>query len=305
MAGSFRGLAPIAALGLIAGTTLCVVAALSAPPHALDSLVQAERSFSATSVARGMRDAFLAFLADDGMLFRPFAVNGKKVWEARKPSPATLIWEPGFAEVSADGRMGVTTGPWEFRPPADSTGTVAADQVGHGHFITVWERPAGGEWRVAADMGISHDKPDSGGLGTGLDATGPNHVAAFKPGKGSSGIEDAERGFSKDSQTNGVVRAMERWATADVRWNREGDRPALGRIEARTLSAKDSGLVRWTPHFHRAAGSADLGYAYGVAERFASRGAKVPADSSAYLHVWRRDGNRWRMSLAVVNPIRR
>src|SRR5687768_7313068 len=85
----------------------------------LQSLVDAERAFARASEEKGTREAFLAVIADDGILFRPAAVNGKK-WLLDHPAPASpkrssLSWQPRFADISAAGDMGYTTGPWEFR----------------------------------------------------------------------------------------------------------------------------------------------------------------------------------------------
>jgi ketosteroid isomerase-like protein len=112
-------------------------------PDALRSLVETERAFSARSVKDGMRDAFLAYLADSGVLFRPFPVNGKRLWTARGRSKATLIWEPSSAAVSWAGDLGYTTGPWEFRPEIGG-----ADSASHSHFISVWRRQADQTWRL-------------------------------------------------------------------------------------------------------------------------------------------------------------
>ena len=60
----------------------------------LETLVASERAFSAMSVEKGMKDAFLTYLADDGIIFRPLPVNGKSVWAPRRPSPASPVPRP-------------------------------------------------------------------------------------------------------------------------------------------------------------------------------------------------------------------
>src|SRR5687768_15982217 len=65
------------------------------------------------------REAFMAFIADDGLLFRPGAVNGKK-WMLERPLPPSdkrslLAWQPNFAGMAAAGDLGFTTGPSEFK----------------------------------------------------------------------------------------------------------------------------------------------------------------------------------------------
>src|SRR5256712_13649990 len=79
-------------------------------------LVEMEHAFAKTAATKGTRDAFLEFLADDGIIFQPGPVNGKQFWQARTPRKGLLSWEPIFADVSLAGDMGYTTGPYEFRP---------------------------------------------------------------------------------------------------------------------------------------------------------------------------------------------
>src|SRR5437016_5518234 len=85
----------------------------------LKSMVETERAFSRTSEEKGIRESFAEFIADDGILFRPTAVLGKK-WMQEHPLPASttrslLSWQPIFAAVSRAGDLGYTTGPWQFK----------------------------------------------------------------------------------------------------------------------------------------------------------------------------------------------
>jgi ketosteroid isomerase-like protein len=155
---------------------LVVPAVFAATP--LDTLVATERAFAARSVEKGMNEAFLAYLADDGILFRPGPVNGRSLWLGRPRSRATLDWAPSFAEISGLGDLGFTAGPWTLRPAGDG-------ERSHGHFVTVWKRDPEGPWRVAVDMGISHERARAGLRDVELRA-GPTHAmpARRKPRSG-------------------------------------------------------------------------------------------------------------------------
>jgi ketosteroid isomerase-like protein len=268
---------------------------------ALADLVAAERSFSALSVEQGMKTAFLTYLAEDGMVFRPLPVNGRKVWEARGPVPGTLIWEPSFAEVAGSGDLGYTTGPWDYRPPADSTGTVAEDRIAHGHFISVWRREPGAGWRVAVDLGISHGRP-ARGVGSGDFGVGPTHSGSVpRAGADPRGL-DAE--LARATARRGIARGLANRAAADIRLNRDGVEPILGRAAAR--ASLDTIGGRWAIHpaGSGASQAGDLAYSFGTIERFTKRSAAA-ADTSVYLHVWRREPDgRWKLALAVLNPLR-
>ncbi len=53
---------------------LCLVGQVQAQ-SALQEMVKTEQAFSKMAEEKNARDAFLAFIADDGLLFRPGAVN--------------------------------------------------------------------------------------------------------------------------------------------------------------------------------------------------------------------------------------
>ena len=105
---------------------------------ALSSLLQAEKNFAKMSREAGIRDSFLANLADDAIVFDPGPVNGRKLYTKRSPSPAQLIWEPIFADVSSAGDMGYTTGPWEYKKTKSD-----ARPAAYGQFLSVWKRQSG------------------------------------------------------------------------------------------------------------------------------------------------------------------
>ena len=266
----------------------------------LDSLVGSERAFSRASVESGMRTAFLAFLAEDAVVFEPLPTNGRRVWEARGPSQGTLIWEPAYAEVSAAGDLGLTTGPWEFRPPADRSDRPTA----HGHFISVWRKQPAGGWRVVLDIGCSHEKPERG-VGSGDLTLRP--PAGQGPAPARRRVPDhelivAERKLAAEARMKGLGAALASWAAADVRVNREGRLPVLGLDAARADLAADTAAATWAPSAAYTSRSGDLGYTYGILERRPG-GAAAASDSSVFLHVWRRGSDgRWRIALTVEDP---
>ena len=120
---------------------------------ALQSMVDTERAFAKMSEDRGVRPAFLEFIADDGILFRPTAVNGKQ-WFKEHPAPASdkrplLSWQPTFADISLATDMGYTTGPWQFKADIHDEKPVA-----WGNFLTVWKKQADNSWKFVIDLGI-------------------------------------------------------------------------------------------------------------------------------------------------------
>jgi ketosteroid isomerase-like protein len=283
----------------VAALALAALPALpaSAGEAALKSLVAAERAFAAMSLEQGIKPSFLKFLAPDGIVFRPTATNGRKAIGAQSPSVARLSWEPAYAEVSAAGDLGYTTGPWELHLPAERKQPPA-----YGHFISVWKKPPGGPWRVALDIGISHPQPPSGGVGSGAFAPGPAHTAAG-PAASAMDLKALDRATSHAAHTHGMAVAFASHAAEDVRFNTEGAFPFVGLEIVRAQFARAPGVFNFLPQGAGMAASHDLGYTYGIAQRF-DPGATVAADTSVYLHVWRADSKgTWRIALSVMNPL--
>ena len=320
------------------GALLLAGAAHAAAPlaSALDTLVSAERAFSALSSARGMKDAFLANLADDAVVFRPAPANGRQVWRARPNPRGTLAWAPDYAEISGAGDLGVTSGPWEYRQSQPAAGR--EPPVAYGHFVSVWRRSKDGAWRVAADIGIDHGKPPAG-----LDAVelfrGPEHPKPkppppdfgsaiyggplfsrgsfdFATGPGYVSIEDrrmarainammtAERSLVFIARNHGILKAYSERAAADVRVYRTDALPMIGLSTAMDTLARRGRRVEIAPHRHGMSASRDLGYSYGLIVARASASARP--DTVSYLHVWRRDGEGpWKLALDVEDEFAR
>ena len=315
--------APAATSALLA-IALAAGPAVAATP--LDSLVAAERAFAALSKENGMKEAFLTYLADDAVLFRPGPVDGKQVWRARPHTGATLAWAPDYAEIAGNADLGVTSGPWEYRPePGRDL------PPGHGHFISVWKKQKDGTWRVAADIGIEHAGPAPDLAAVEVRA-GPEHAqppplprefhllweggAMFAGGPGYVPLADrlmaraindmmkAERDLAFATRNQGFEHAFHAHAASDVRVYRNGSFPLVGVSGALAALPKRGRRVELAPRGHGMSSSHDLGYGYGLLIVRENAGAKP--DTVSYLHVWRfDDAAGWRLALDVENEFGR
>jgi ketosteroid isomerase-like protein len=187
------------------------------------SLVEAERAFAAASLAKGTRAAFLDFLAEDSILFRPGPVPGKK-WIEEHPAPDTLLtWEPAFAEVAQSGDLGYTTGPWEIRPSGPQDKPTA-----FGHFVSVWKRQTDGAWKVVVDLGISHAGP--GG-----------NSKLLQPSSSKGDTEKMRRNIRIDEERSKLLASIASW---HIRTKRGlPDLPPLSGRRRQTLSSKSFPVV--------------------------------------------------------------
>ncbi|HEY0006542.1 MAG TPA: nuclear transport factor 2 family protein [Pyrinomonadaceae bacterium] len=272
----------------------------------LRSLVETERAFAKSAAEHGTRTAFLSFIADDGTLFRPHAVNGRK-WLLDHPVPASqkkplLSWQPIFADISQAGDMGYTTGPWEFRQDAADEKPVA-----YGNFVTVWKKQPDGHWKFVIDLGISNPAPTSAAVAWQPKAY--SGKGAWRAGKRveveaeRATLIEREREFSRSAAAQGFAGAFSSFAAADIRLYREGAFPFIGREAAMSSLASSPGVLSWQPVKSDVARSGDLGYAYGTYELKAVD-AKSTGESGNYMRIWKkqRDGT-WRVVLEVLNPL--
>jgi ketosteroid isomerase-like protein len=258
---------------------LIVAAALLAADlkSELDSLVDAERAFARLSVEKGMREAFLANFTDDSIVFRPGPVRGKP-WFEQNPAPtAQLSWEPAFADIAAAGDLGYTTGPWEIRRSPNEA------PAGFGHYVTVWRKQAGGKWKMAIDIGISHaaaPKPTSvASPPIPADVQKPRSPKEVQSARGE--VLDAERRFPVSSESYATVFAP------DARLYRNDSFPIAGSTLIREALAASKGTFAWKPADIGVSASADLAYAYGTVD-FTPADAAKPSQTNNYFRIWKR-----------------
>jgi len=265
----------------------------------LQVMVQTEQAFSRMAAEKDTRDAFMAFIADDGLLFRPTAVNGKQ-WMREHPVPPSdkhplLAWQPAFAGMAAAGDLGFTTGPWEFKADVkDETPS------GYGHFVTLWKKQADGSWKFVVDLGISH--PLSGGPQTLWQPTEPKPPAKIQRvdvASASRNLVNWERDYLLVSGKHGLASAFTYYASPDVRLYRFGSLPFIGRNAAIKALQAAKGEVSWTTTAADVSRSGDLGYTYGTCE--ITDASKV-TERGSYVRIWKKEGRQWQLVLDVANP---
>lgn len=114
---------------------------ISSAQKTIDGLINAEKSFAAYSVAHGIRDAFLKFLDNSGIIFdQGKPVNGIEIWNKREKRSGILNWFPQYAEIAYSNDFGFTTGPWTFQSSLKDT------VVARGNYTTVWH--VAKKWRM-------------------------------------------------------------------------------------------------------------------------------------------------------------
>jgi ketosteroid isomerase-like protein len=254
-----------------------------------------------------VKPAFLAYLDEGSVLFRPRAVAGR-TWMEGHPEPAVrLAWSPSFVQVASAGDLGYTTGPYEItmKDPNDPYAV-------YGRFVTVWRRRAGGPWRVALDIGVAtpKPKPGAGGAGEALAYGRPlaavrtlsDHAATADNENAEKGaLLKADRVFGAEAAA-GAAAAYAAHAADGAQLLRSDGPPAVGIQAIRAALAASPLLVTWQPAEAGVSRSGDLGYVYGTADFGHEAGA--PARPAAYLRIWERaPGGEWKIALDLLDPL--
>lgn len=267
----------------------------------LKAMVETERAFARMAAEKGTREAFASFIADDGILFRPGPVVGKK-WLAENPLPAStahplLAWQPIFAFVSSAGDLGYTTGPWQYKKDIKDDKAAA-----FGNFMTVWRKQADGSWKFALDLGISNPEPQ---LPTPVwqpgEQAGQEKFKKADQQLERSGLLEVERKFSQTSAQLGARGSFLLFAAKDVRLFRNDHQPFVGKMAAADALATVTSEWTWTPSFAGVSISGDLGYTYGLYELHDQSGVLV--EKGNYARVWKKVLGDWKLVIDVANPL--
>jgi ketosteroid isomerase-like protein len=289
---------------------LCLLLLLAISPAAgqrrktdLQSLVETERSFSRASEEKGIRESFSEFIADDGILFRPTPVLGKK-WMQEHPLPPSptrplLTWHPIVAGISRAGDLGYTTGPWQRKNDIKDTKPAA-----FGNFMTVWKRQADGNWKFVIDLGTTNPEPKS--PISAWRAPLVSSSAGYRRVDTRAARENlliTERNFSRTSSEQGAVSAFLLYGAADVRVFRNNQMPLIGRRSAVTVMSPLTIEWTWTPAFADVATSGDLGYSYGTYELREKTGKRSLIETGNYLRVWKKVRGTWAVIIDVADPL--
>jgi ketosteroid isomerase-like protein len=268
----------------------------------LQSLIEAERAFSKLSAEKGIKEAFLFYLADDSVVFRPKPIPGRKAYEATPDdSPVLLTWEPAYAEVALAGDLGYTTGPYQL-----SDRSKPKDPARYGHYVSLWQKLPGGLWKVVLDAGIRHPQPGFRPLEvmTRKDTTRPKRPVKVDKLSELNNLLKEEADFSAKAAAEGVLSAYSAFAHEDVRFYRDGLLPMTGIKSLRQESSKRPARLTWEPMDGDISRWGTLGFIFGTAE--ARNGAAVDpgAASSSYLRIWRKTADgQWKIVLDLAVPV--
>ncbi len=120
----------------------------------ISAIKQTDIDFSNYSKENGMEAAFMKYIADDGVLLRPYSrpvegrENVKQLFKDRDAN-FTLTWNPTFGAVSSSDDLGYSYGIYELSGKDEK----GESYTRYGTYITIWRKDKDGNWKFVLDTG--------------------------------------------------------------------------------------------------------------------------------------------------------
>jgi hypothetical protein len=269
---------------------LCV-SAVAQKTADLGPLDETEKAFSRMAAAQGAKAAFLSFLSEDSVVFRPDRVNGREFWKSQPDNSSfLLVRHATFSDLAASGMLGYTTGDWGTHPHGKPD---SASRFGQ--YATIWEKRLDGKFHATVDISIEHEQFARGDL----------KKIEFKPKKSRDinkrgwSVADASMNFMRSGMTHiGMSGAYDRFAAPDIRVLLPDLPPITGRKNAIT-AMRD---YRWVEFPKKVAllQAADMAYNWNPCQFINSAEGII---SGNCLQVWKLRDKKWWIVLSVFAPL--
>ncbi len=263
----------------------------------LEKLVETESLFAKSAALNGQNSAFLEFLANDGIIFRPEAKNGKEFFRDNPNIIEFYSWQTSFADISANNAIGYTTGDWQFSTKKGEIPNA------FGQFVTIWQKQQNGEFKVILDIGISHQKPKNVEAKWTFPASSPASNPASNPTSNPTSNNETPTKFSAFLTTESVYdrsqfvsmfeNIYKKHFADDVCVLREGKLPINGKKNTLSVLKKEVSLKHF-PKLKLAFGIQDLAYAFGTYDS--------PTDKGNFVEIWKFRKGKWQIVLDILSP---
>lgn len=261
----------------------------------VNSLVAAENYFSALAKKNGSKEAFLKVSDEESIIFRPDPVKVKDFYgRGTVDGPGQLSWAPVFAKISQSGDWGFTTGPYTFLSGPDT-------EPAYGQYLSVWKADFKGVWKLALDLGISHQKTL---VEPGLDFKDPKNIKFYKqisPARlrqRQEIITTTDRLYSNTLMKDQSL-AHDVFMGENARLLFPGEEPIIGKARINNFVGKNQISIESEPlRSDRALGS-DLAYSYGIA--YVTKNKLI--SKYHYVRIWEaQEEHKWNVILEIYTP---
>ena len=277
----------IGALMMLVALAAAAIAAQDDGPSELEKIIATEKAFVKLTEEKGVKQAFLEYLAPDGVIFNPNPANGRDFWRLQKDSPALIVRHPSYADISSNNMLGYTTGDWEFRPNGVKDAPVA-----FGQYVTVWEKQKDGTFRVALDIGVTHEKTER----VRFDITVPDDKQDLNARKHSPFNATAQ--FYRQAIAQGLRRSYEKYMADDVLFLRQDTLPIYGRKPS-LAAVKNLKMNIEFPKTIATVGSANLAY-LSQTYQFSREGRVY--ETGNMLQIWKFRNKEWHIVVDLFLP---
>lgn len=255
----------------------------------LQKIYDTEKAFEKAAAERGINAAFLEFSAPDGICFFPgYPANCIEYFKAAKPSPAALLWNPTFIDVSSNGALGYSTGNSVYKPKGKTDATAY-----YGEYASVWQRQPDGSYKAVVDLGISHAEPNGETKWTSPADSGKElNEKKFS-------AADSSTMFFQIAEKQGLGKAYKTYFATDVRILREGKMPLVGKQNALAAYKNDKSLIAFGKR-SVFVGAADMSYNTNSYTLTDKSGKTI--EKGNFLQVWKLRGNKWQIVFDIFLP---
>lgn len=247
--------------------------------------METELSFERTATTDGIRSAYLKYLADDAIIFRPGPTNGRRFWEKFNDPTALLSRNVTYTDIAANGMLGYSTGNWRLYRKGQSESTAQ-----FGQYVTIWELKEDGAFRATLDMAITHDK-----LPFSVTDKAPKQDQKSDMNKRGWSPADSSMNFARlGMEPSGLSGAYKQYAADEIRLLRDGDPPIIGK--KRVVSATKNYISLRFPDQTASFQSADMAYTWNPCE-FANSNEGM--EKGNCLNIWKLRDKKWSIVLSV------
>ena len=235
-------------------------------------------AFSAYALKNGTNAAFTTFAAQDGIVFRPNAVNARKFY-ATAPDMKNLSWAPSYIQMSRSRDWGFTTGAY----------MVDGEQKAYGQYVSVW-RGKGGNWELILDMSAETNKPLQKVVPVVIEPK-DKFTPVFASEKDLKTSRDiiytTEKTLNTTLKTYGAS-AFSGFLSANSRLLFPGTEPILGKENIQAFNNRMIDKINLKTVSADKALGGDLAYTYGIATIDYKTDLR---ESFNYLYIWERQAD--------------
>lgn len=249
---------------------------------------ETEKKFEKAVAEKGINAGFTEFMSPDGIIFAPGPVNGREEWRRRPLSPASLIWNPIWIEVSSNGALAYSIGNAIYRAKGkDDTNNR------YTHYLSIWARQPDGEYRAVMDTGISHDKPAS------MPTEWKSPIVSGNT-KLQNSAGDHAVSFYTMAESGGAAKAYKAYLAEDGFLMREGLQPFVGRNAASRFLERSKTTMKFAKRktFIEAG---DLAWVYAPYSIVDKNGTEI--EKGHFVQVWKLRGGRWLIAADILRPL--